>query len=154
MISPKEQHERLPHSCLMALCFDWQEEPITSLGKELLLYPCGQQDKLPDYLELFQWQLSSRSASNFQLVSPLDRHLWDGHLCVMPKSLCDRANSEQRLRSSLKPLFCINAGFSLRGCYLSLILILKGKGGRYPHLQHPNMKDRTLKDMTMMMYIR
>lgn len=31
-----------------------QEEPITSLGKELLLYPCGQQQEPPDYLELFE----------------------------------------------------------------------------------------------------
>lgn len=48
----------------MTLYFDWQEEPITSLGKELLMYPCGQQDKLPDYLELFEWQLSPGSASS------------------------------------------------------------------------------------------
>ncbi|EQB78715.1 SH2 domain-containing protein 4A [Camelus ferus] len=30
------------------------DEPITSLGKELLLHPCGQQEGPPDYLELFE----------------------------------------------------------------------------------------------------
>lgn len=35
------------------LC-DPQEEPITSLGRERLLYPCGQQDQPPDYQELFE----------------------------------------------------------------------------------------------------
>lgn len=32
-----------------------QEEPITSLGKEMLLYPCGQEDQQPDYISLFEW---------------------------------------------------------------------------------------------------
>lgn len=52
---------------------DWQEEPITSLGKELLLYPCGQQDQLPDYLELFEWQPPSGSSYSLQLGFPLDK---------------------------------------------------------------------------------
>lgn len=46
--------DQLQHATLADLVEYHKEEPITSLGKELLLYPCGQQDKLPDYLELFQ----------------------------------------------------------------------------------------------------
>ncbi|XP_021075364.1 SH2 domain-containing protein 4A [Mus pahari] len=46
--------DQLQHASLADLVEYHKEEPITSLGKELLLYPCGQQDKLPDYLELFQ----------------------------------------------------------------------------------------------------
>lgn len=46
--------DQLQHATLADLVAYHKEEPITSLGKELLLYPCGQQDKLPDYLELFE----------------------------------------------------------------------------------------------------
>lgn len=40
-----------------------QDEPITSLGKELLLYPCGQEDQEPDYISLFEWTSPSRWAA-------------------------------------------------------------------------------------------
>lgn len=46
--------DQLQHATLADLVEYHKEEPITSLGKELLLYPCCQQDKLPDYLELFE----------------------------------------------------------------------------------------------------
>ncbi|XP_029792736.1 SH2 domain-containing protein 4A isoform X2 [Suricata suricatta] len=46
--------DRLQHATLAELVEYHKEEPITSLGKELLLYPCGQQDEPPDYLELFE----------------------------------------------------------------------------------------------------
>lgn len=46
--------DQLQHDTLADLVEYHKEEPITSLGKELLLYPCGQQDKPPDYLELFE----------------------------------------------------------------------------------------------------
>ncbi|XP_004682351.1 PREDICTED: SH2 domain-containing protein 4A [Condylura cristata] len=46
--------DQLQHSTLADLVEYHKEEPITSLGKEVLLYPCGQQDQLPDYLELFE----------------------------------------------------------------------------------------------------
>lgn len=46
--------DQLQHATLADLVEYHKEEPITSLGKELLLFPCGQQDKPPDYLELFQ----------------------------------------------------------------------------------------------------
>ncbi|XP_005367822.1 SH2 domain-containing protein 4A [Microtus ochrogaster] len=46
--------DQLQHATLADLVEYHKEEPITSLGKELLRYPCGQQDKLPDYLELFE----------------------------------------------------------------------------------------------------
>lgn len=46
--------DQLQHATLADLVEYHKEEPITSLGKELLMYPCGQQDKLPDYLELFE----------------------------------------------------------------------------------------------------
>ncbi|XP_029410474.1 SH2 domain-containing protein 4A isoform X2 [Nannospalax galili] len=46
--------DQLQHATLADLVEYHKEEPITSLGKELLLYPCGQQDKPPDYLELFE----------------------------------------------------------------------------------------------------
>ncbi|XP_030668144.1 SH2 domain-containing protein 4A isoform X2 [Nomascus leucogenys] len=46
--------DQLQHATLADLVDYHKEEPITSLGKELLLYPCGQQDQLPDYLELFE----------------------------------------------------------------------------------------------------
>ncbi|XP_048082331.1 SH2 domain-containing protein 4A isoform X2 [Ursus arctos] len=46
--------DRLRHATLAALVDYHKEVPITSLGKELLLYPCGQQDEPPDYLELFE----------------------------------------------------------------------------------------------------
>ncbi|XP_070315890.1 SH2 domain-containing protein 4A isoform X2 [Odocoileus virginianus] len=42
------------HASLAELVEYHKEEPITSLGKELLLYPCGQQQEPPDYLELFE----------------------------------------------------------------------------------------------------
>lgn len=46
--------DQLQHATLADLVEYHKEEPITSLGKELLLYPCGQQDEPPDYLELFE----------------------------------------------------------------------------------------------------
>lgn len=46
--------DQLQHATLAELVEYHKEEPITSLGKELLLYPCGQQDQPPDYLELFE----------------------------------------------------------------------------------------------------
>uniref|UniRef100_A0A8B9S8U0 SH2 domain containing 4A n=1 Tax=Apteryx owenii TaxID=8824 RepID=A0A8B9S8U0_APTOW len=46
--------DQLQHSMLADLVDYHKEEPITSLGKELLLYPCGQEDQEPDYLALFE----------------------------------------------------------------------------------------------------
>ncbi|KAL1773038.1 SH2 domain-containing protein 4A [Sigmodon hispidus] len=46
--------DQLQHATLADLVEYHKEEPITSLGKELLMYPCGQQEKPPDYLELFE----------------------------------------------------------------------------------------------------
>uniref|UniRef100_A0A8D2B2M9 SH2 domain containing 4A n=1 Tax=Sciurus vulgaris TaxID=55149 RepID=A0A8D2B2M9_SCIVU len=46
--------DQLQHATLADLVEYHKEEPITSLGKELLLYPCGQQEQPPDYLELFE----------------------------------------------------------------------------------------------------
>ncbi|XP_051831605.1 SH2 domain-containing protein 4A isoform X2 [Antechinus flavipes] len=46
--------DQLQHSTLADLVAYHKEEPITSLGKELLLYPCGQQEHPPDYLNLFE----------------------------------------------------------------------------------------------------
>uniref|UniRef100_A0A8C9AK73 SH2 domain containing 4A n=1 Tax=Prolemur simus TaxID=1328070 RepID=A0A8C9AK73_PROSS len=46
--------DQLQHATLADLVEYHKEEPITSLGQELLLYPCGQQDQPPDYLELFE----------------------------------------------------------------------------------------------------
>lgn len=46
--------DQLQHASLAELVEYHKEEPITSLGKELLLYPCGQQREPPDYLELFE----------------------------------------------------------------------------------------------------
>ncbi|XP_062430442.1 SH2 domain-containing protein 4A [Rhea pennata] len=46
--------DQLQHSTLADLVDYHKEEPITSLGKELLLYPCGQEDQEPDYLALFE----------------------------------------------------------------------------------------------------
>ncbi|TFK04179.1 peptidyl-prolyl cis-trans isomerase FKBP11 [Platysternon megacephalum] len=46
--------DQLQHSTLADLVSYHREEPITSLGKELLLYPCGQQGPEPDYLDLFE----------------------------------------------------------------------------------------------------
>ncbi|KGL84492.1 SH2 domain-containing protein 4A [Tinamus guttatus] len=46
--------DQLQHSSLADLVDYHKEEPITSLGKELLLYPCGQEDQEPDYLALFE----------------------------------------------------------------------------------------------------
>ncbi|XP_045142785.1 SH2 domain-containing protein 4A [Echinops telfairi] len=46
--------DQLQHATLADLVDYHKVEPITSLGKELLLHPCGQQGPLPDYLELFQ----------------------------------------------------------------------------------------------------
>ncbi|XP_077008777.1 SH2 domain-containing protein 4A isoform X2 [Tamandua tetradactyla] len=46
--------DQLQHATLADLVEYHKEEPITSLGKELLLYPCEQQDQPPDYLELFE----------------------------------------------------------------------------------------------------
>ncbi|XP_006897034.1 PREDICTED: SH2 domain-containing protein 4A [Elephantulus edwardii] len=46
--------DQLQHATLADLVEYHKVEPITSLGKELLLHPCGQQDQPPDYLELFE----------------------------------------------------------------------------------------------------
>ncbi|KAM9381748.1 SH2 domain-containing protein 4A [Phaethornis superciliosus] len=46
--------DQLQHSTLADLVDYHKEEPITSLGKELLLYPCGQEDQEADYLCLFE----------------------------------------------------------------------------------------------------
>ncbi|XP_034627297.1 SH2 domain-containing protein 4A [Trachemys scripta elegans] len=46
--------DQLQHATLADLVNYHKEEPITSLGKELLLYPCGQQGPEPDYLDLFE----------------------------------------------------------------------------------------------------
>ncbi|XP_055972879.1 SH2 domain-containing protein 4A isoform X1 [Sorex fumeus] len=46
--------DQLQHNTLADLVEYHKEEPITSLGRELLLYPCGQQSQPPDYLELFE----------------------------------------------------------------------------------------------------
>ncbi|KAM6453472.1 SH2 domain-containing protein 4A isoform 2-T2 [Liasis olivaceus] len=46
--------DQLQHSTLADLVDYHKDEPITSLGKELLHYPCGQQGQLPDYLDLFE----------------------------------------------------------------------------------------------------
>ncbi|KAL8165956.1 UNVERIFIED_CONTAM: SH2 domain-containing protein 4A [Gekko kuhli] len=46
--------DQLQHSTLADLVKYHKDEPITSLGKELLFYPCGQQGQEPDYLHLFQ----------------------------------------------------------------------------------------------------
>ncbi|XP_077774440.1 SH2 domain-containing protein 4A [Podarcis muralis] len=42
------------HSTLADLVDYHKEEPITSFGKEILRYPCGQQGEEPDYLDLFE----------------------------------------------------------------------------------------------------
>uniref|UniRef100_A0A2D4HDC7 SH2 domain-containing protein n=1 Tax=Micrurus lemniscatus lemniscatus TaxID=129467 RepID=A0A2D4HDC7_MICLE len=46
--------DQLQHSTLADLVEFHKDEPITSLGKERLHYPCGQQGQLPDYLDLFE----------------------------------------------------------------------------------------------------
>ncbi|XP_063012591.1 SH2 domain-containing protein 4A isoform X2 [Melospiza melodia melodia] len=46
--------DQLQHSTLADLVDYHKDEPITSLGKELLLYPCGQEDQEPDYIALFE----------------------------------------------------------------------------------------------------
>ncbi|KAK4817831.1 hypothetical protein QYF61_000666 [Mycteria americana] len=46
--------DQLQHSTLTDLVDYHKDEPITSLGKELLLYPCGQEDQEPDYISLFE----------------------------------------------------------------------------------------------------
>ncbi|XP_071664368.1 SH2 domain-containing protein 4A isoform X1 [Patagioenas fasciata] len=46
--------DQLQHSTLADLVDYHKDEPITSLGKELLLYPCGQEDQEPDYTSLFE----------------------------------------------------------------------------------------------------
>ncbi|KAM6301523.1 SH2 domain-containing protein 4A [Aegotheles albertisi] len=46
--------DQLQHSTLSDLVDYHKDEPITSLGKELLLYPCGQEDQEPDYISLFE----------------------------------------------------------------------------------------------------
>ncbi|KAM6120288.1 SH2 domain-containing protein 4A [Pterocles gutturalis] len=46
--------DQLQHSTLADLVDYHKDEPITSLGKELLLYPCGQEDQEPDYISLFK----------------------------------------------------------------------------------------------------
>ncbi|KGL90125.1 SH2 domain-containing protein 4A, partial [Charadrius vociferus] len=45
--------DQLQHSTLADLVDYHKDEPITSMGKELLLYPCGQEDQEPDYISLF-----------------------------------------------------------------------------------------------------
>uniref|UniRef100_A0A8B9VED4 SH2 domain containing 4A n=1 Tax=Anas zonorhyncha TaxID=75864 RepID=A0A8B9VED4_9AVES len=46
--------DQLQHSTLADLVDYHKEEAITSMGKELLLYPCGQEDHEPDYSSLFK----------------------------------------------------------------------------------------------------
>lgn len=46
--------DQLQHSTLADLVDYHKEEAITSMGKELLLYPCGQEDHEPDYISLFK----------------------------------------------------------------------------------------------------
>uniref|UniRef100_A0A8B9FC63 SH2 domain containing 4A n=1 Tax=Amazona collaria TaxID=241587 RepID=A0A8B9FC63_9PSIT len=46
--------DQLQHSTLADLVDYHKDEPITSLGKELLLYPCGQEDQEADYISLFE----------------------------------------------------------------------------------------------------
>ncbi|XP_042326943.1 SH2 domain-containing protein 4A isoform X2 [Sceloporus undulatus] len=46
--------DQLQHSTLADLVDYHKDEPITSLGKELLRYPCGQRGLEPDYLDLFE----------------------------------------------------------------------------------------------------
>ncbi|XP_048798248.1 SH2 domain-containing protein 4A isoform X1 [Lagopus muta] len=46
--------DQLQHPTLADLVDYHKDEPITSLGKELLLYPCGQEDHEPDYISLFE----------------------------------------------------------------------------------------------------
>ncbi|XP_040453411.1 SH2 domain-containing protein 4A [Falco naumanni] len=46
--------DQLQHPTLADLVDYHKDEPITSLGKELLLYPCGQEDQEPDYISLFE----------------------------------------------------------------------------------------------------
>ncbi|XP_059541239.1 SH2 domain-containing protein 4A isoform X2 [Myotis daubentonii] len=46
--------DQLQHATLAELVEYHREEPITSRGQERLLYPCGQRDQPPDYLELFE----------------------------------------------------------------------------------------------------
>uniref|UniRef100_A0A8C4V667 SH2 domain containing 4A n=1 Tax=Falco tinnunculus TaxID=100819 RepID=A0A8C4V667_FALTI len=46
--------DQLQHPTLADLVDYHKDEPITSLGKELLLYPCGQEDQEPDYVSLFE----------------------------------------------------------------------------------------------------
>ncbi|XP_062840306.1 SH2 domain-containing protein 4A isoform X1 [Anolis carolinensis] len=46
--------DQLQHSTLADLVDYHKDEPITSLGKELLRYPCGQRRLEPDYLDLFE----------------------------------------------------------------------------------------------------
>lgn len=46
--------DQLQHSTLADLVDYHKDEPITSMGKELLLYPCGQEDHEPDYTCLFE----------------------------------------------------------------------------------------------------
>ncbi|KFQ55412.1 SH2 domain-containing protein 4A [Nestor notabilis] len=46
--------DQLQHSTLADLVDYHKDEPITSLGKELLLYPRGQEDQEPDYISLFE----------------------------------------------------------------------------------------------------
>uniref|UniRef100_A0A669QHE3 SH2 domain containing 4A n=1 Tax=Phasianus colchicus TaxID=9054 RepID=A0A669QHE3_PHACC len=46
--------DQLQHSTLADLVDYHKDEPITSMGKELLLYPCGQEDHEPDYISLFE----------------------------------------------------------------------------------------------------
>ncbi|XP_077160232.1 SH2 domain-containing protein 4A [Paroedura picta] len=46
--------DQLQHATLVDLVEYHKDEPITSLGKELLVSPCGQVGWEPDYLELYQ----------------------------------------------------------------------------------------------------
>ncbi|KFP05287.1 SH2 domain-containing protein 4A [Calypte anna] len=46
--------DQLQHSTLADLVDYHKEEPITSFGKELLLYSCGQEDQEADYFCLFE----------------------------------------------------------------------------------------------------
>ncbi|XP_075461378.1 SH2 domain-containing protein 4A isoform X2 [Ascaphus truei] len=46
--------DQVQHASLAVLIEYHKDEPITSLGKELLLYPCDQQEQTCDYRDLFE----------------------------------------------------------------------------------------------------
>eukprot|EP00069_Balaena_mysticetus_P016257 bmy_09576T0 len=128
--------DQLQHASLAELVEYHKEEPITSLGKELLLYPCGQREQPPDYQELRQ------------LGRPPDRHRGDGHLCMKPHH-----PAASRSRSSERTLGDPMATSLLHKCW-SLINAKResplhcthpsSKGRRTPISAAPNMKATTL----------